>query len=100
MGAGPAQRRRPALRGGRAFCSGSKAGAERPRNSPAPQARWQSLRPALQRSGGAGARAKQLSYWDCAIIAAARMLGCRELLSEDLTHGQRIEGMVIRNPFR
>ncbi len=42
----------------------------------------------------------RLSYWDCAIIAAARMLGCRELLSEDLTHGQRIESMVIRNPFR
>jgi predicted nucleic acid-binding protein len=41
-----------------------------------------------------------LDYWDCAIIAAARMLGCRELLSEDLTHGQRIESMVIRNPFR
>lgn len=41
----------------------------------------------------------RLNYWDCAIVAAARMLGCRELLSEDLTHGQRIEGVQILNPF-
>ncbi len=42
----------------------------------------------------------RLSYWDCAVVAAARMLGCRQLLSEDLTHGQRIEDVVIQNPFR
>lgn len=37
--------------------------------------------------------------WDCAIVAAARMLGCRELLSENFTHGQRIAGVQILNPF-
>ncbi|MGH9489505.1 MAG: hypothetical protein ACRD17_03245 [Terriglobales bacterium] len=37
--------------------------------------------------------------WDCAIVAAARMLGCRELLSEDLTHGQRLAGVQIVNPL-
>jgi predicted nucleic acid-binding protein len=42
----------------------------------------------------------QLSYWDAAIIAAARALGCRELLSEDMSHGHAIEGVTITNPFR
>jgi predicted nucleic acid-binding protein len=41
-----------------------------------------------------------LSYWDSAIVAAARALGCRELYSEDMTHGREIEGVMIINPFR
>jgi predicted nucleic acid-binding protein len=41
-----------------------------------------------------------LSYWDAAIIAAARALGCRELMSEDMTHGREVEGVTIVNPFR
>jgi len=41
-----------------------------------------------------------LSYWDAAIVAAARALGCRELLSEDFSHGRAIEGVTIFNPFR
>jgi predicted nucleic acid-binding protein len=40
------------------------------------------------------------SYWDSAIIAAARALGCRELYTEDMSHGRRIDGVVIVNPFR
>ncbi len=40
------------------------------------------------------------SYWDSAIIAAARALGCRELYSEDMSHGRRVDGVVILNPFR
>ena len=40
------------------------------------------------------------SYWDSAIIAAAGALGCRELYSEDMSHGREIEGIVIVNPFR
>jgi predicted nucleic acid-binding protein len=39
------------------------------------------------------------SYWDSAIIAAAGALGCRELLSEDLSHGRTVEGVTIVNPF-
>lgn len=42
----------------------------------------------------------RLSYWDAAIVAAARALGCRELLSEDMSHGQEVEGVLIVNPFR
>lgn len=41
-----------------------------------------------------------LSYWDAAILAAAKALGCRELLSEDMSHGREIEGVRIVNPFR
>jgi predicted nucleic acid-binding protein len=41
-----------------------------------------------------------LSYWDAAIISAARALGCRELYSEDMAHGRELEGIRIINPFR
>lgn len=40
------------------------------------------------------------SYWDSAIIAAARALGCRELYTEDMAHGRQVEGILIINPFR
>jgi predicted nucleic acid-binding protein len=40
------------------------------------------------------------SYWDAAIVAAARALGCREVYSEDMTHGRDVEGTIIVNPFR
>src|SRR5579863_1203378 len=41
-----------------------------------------------------------LSYWDAAIVAAARALGCRELYSEDMSHGRQVDGVLIVNPFR
>jgi predicted nucleic acid-binding protein len=41
-----------------------------------------------------------LSYWDAAIIEAARLLGCTQVLSEDLTHGQDFDGALVVNPFR
>ncbi len=44
--------------------------------------------------------AHRLSYWDAAIVAAARALGCQELYSEDMSHGRQIEGITIINPFR
>jgi len=44
--------------------------------------------------------AHRLSYWDAAIVAAARALGCREILSEDMAHGREMEGVVVVNPFR
>ena len=40
------------------------------------------------------------SYWDAAIVAAARALGCSEVLSEDMSHGRQIGSIVIVNPFR
>jgi predicted nucleic acid-binding protein len=44
--------------------------------------------------------AHRFSYWDSAIIAAARALGCRELYTEDLSHGREVEGVLVVNPFR
>ncbi|MEN9469904.1 MAG: hypothetical protein RL630_1637 [Verrucomicrobiota bacterium] len=40
-----------------------------------------------------------ISYWDAAILEAARAAGCREVLSEDLSHGQNYGGILITNPF-
>lgn len=40
-----------------------------------------------------------LSYWDAAIIAAAQVLGCREVLSEDMSHRRDINGVTVHNPF-
>ena len=37
--------------------------------------------------------AHRLSYWDAAIVAAARALGCQELYSEDMSHGQEVDGV-------
>jgi len=43
--------------------------------------------------------AHAFSFWDSAVIAAARALGCRKLYSEDMSHGREIEGVTIINPF-
>jgi len=42
----------------------------------------------------------RLSFWDSLIVAAAVELGADRLLSEDLQHGRRIEGMIVENPLR
>jgi predicted nucleic acid-binding protein len=41
-----------------------------------------------------------ISYWDAAILEAARTLGCETVLSEDLGHGQNYAGVRVENPFR
>lgn len=41
----------------------------------------------------------QTSYWDAAILAAARELGCHTLYTEDLNHGQDYDGVKVINPF-
>lgn len=45
-------------------------------------------------------RRHRLSYWDAAIVEAARLLECDTLLSEDLAHGRTYEGVKVANPFR
>lgn len=42
----------------------------------------------------------QFSYWDAAILEAARSSGCRAVLSEDLSDGQDYDGVRVENPFR
>lgn len=41
----------------------------------------------------------QTSYWDAAVLAAAKAARCQHLLSEDLNHGQDYDGVVVVNPF-
>ena len=40
-----------------------------------------------------------LSFWDALIISAAYSQNVPMILTEDLTHGQIIEGILIENPF-
>lgn len=42
----------------------------------------------------------RLSYWDAAILEAARSSGCEVVLSEDLTDGEDYDGVQVENPFR
>ena len=40
-----------------------------------------------------------ISYWDAAILTAARQMGCQTLFSEDLNAGQVYDGVTVVNPF-
>ena len=40
-----------------------------------------------------------LSFWDALIVEAALAGGADRLLTEDLQHGQEIEGLRVENPF-
>jgi len=40
-----------------------------------------------------------LSFWDSLIVAAARNAKADKILTEDLKHGQRLEGILVENPF-
>lgn len=41
----------------------------------------------------------RLSYWDSAILAAAKVSGCDTVLTEDLNSGQDYDGLRTANPF-
>ena len=41
----------------------------------------------------------QISYWDAAIVAAAKRLQCATLYSEDLNDGQNYDAVTVANPF-
>lgn len=41
----------------------------------------------------------QLAFWDALIVVAARRAGADRLYTEDLNHGQVIDGVRIENPF-
>lgn len=59
----------------------------------------QELTVSLVQSALAGKYRWQISYWDAAIIEAARSKGCDVVLSEDLAHGQDFGGVRVVNPF-
>jgi predicted nucleic acid-binding protein len=41
----------------------------------------------------------RISYWDALIVSAAFSKNAEIILTEDLNHGQLIEGILIKNPF-
>jgi predicted nucleic acid-binding protein len=41
----------------------------------------------------------QLSFWDALIVQAAESAGCEVIYSEDFSHGQEYEGVLVANPF-
>ena len=44
-------------------------------------------------------RNMSLSFWDALILEAALRCGADRLLTEDLHHGQKVEGLRVENPF-
>lgn len=53
----------------------------------------------LMRNAAAASSRWQISYWDAAIVEAARALGCSQILTEDLNAGQDFRGVRAVNPF-
>jgi len=44
-------------------------------------------------------RLHAISFWDALIVKCAAQSGCGKLLTEDLQHGQLIEGVQVFDPF-
>ncbi len=42
----------------------------------------------------------QLAFWDAQVIQSATSLGCKQVLSEDLNHGQMYGEVLVINPFK
>lgn len=40
-----------------------------------------------------------LHFWDALVVAAAKAAGCDTLLTEDLQHGQDLDGLRVVSPF-
>ena len=57
------------------------------------------MTPAVFEQAAAISRRYQINYWDGAILAAARSLGCDAVYSEDLSAGQDYGGLRVINPF-
>jgi len=55
--------------------------------------------PSLILNGISIKRKYKISFWDALIVAASRRAGCKILFTEDLSHGMKIEGIEIVNPF-
>jgi predicted nucleic acid-binding protein len=44
-------------------------------------------------------RLHRINYWDAMVVHCASKSGCRVLFTEDLQHGQIIDGVRVVNPF-
>ncbi|MCU4137962.1 MAG: putative nucleic acid-binding protein [Thermodesulfobacteria bacterium] len=57
------------------------------------------LDPSLILEGIGIKRRYKISFWDALIVTAARKANCKILFTEDLSHGMKIVGIEIVNPF-
>jgi predicted nucleic acid-binding protein len=60
----------------------------------------QELTVPIMQSAFASAARWNISYWDAAIVEAARAAGCLTVISEDLQDGMDFAGVRVANPFR
>jgi len=60
----------------------------------------QDIDSAIVMHGIENAQRYKISYWDGAIIAAAKRLGVKTLYSEDLNSGQYYGDVLVINPFK
>jgi len=42
----------------------------------------------------------QLAFWDAQVVESAASLGCKQLLTEDLNHGEYYGEVQVVNPFK
>ena len=42
----------------------------------------------------------RISLWDALVVRSAMRMGCDVLWTEDLSDGQKWEGLTVKNPFR
>lgn len=59
----------------------------------------QEITSALVLAAAATAERFRISYWDAAILEAARAAGCDVVVSEDLADGEDYAGVRVQNPF-
>ena len=62
--------------------------------------RVQDMTTAVMRNAFASAAQWKISYWDAAIVEAAREAGCLTILTEDLQDGMDFGGVRVSDPFR
>lgn len=56
--------------------------------------------PQLVLAGIQRSQRDRLSFWDALIVQAAIEGGAEVLITEDLQHGRKFDGLVVQNPFR
>ena len=54
---------------------------------------------ALVQQALATAERWRISYWDAAVVEAARLAGCPTVYTEDMQDGMNFAGVVVENPF-
>lgn len=60
----------------------------------------QEMTVAILRAAMASSHKHGISFWDASILEAAKALGCRTVLSEDLADGGSYGPVQVVNPFR